>query len=864
MQYYIYVAKKSAISLVNEKRQSKWAAAFLSLREPLMPSKKLLAVLNLGALLAFAGPAFAQTTPWTFDQAAGTLSGDAVWSPAPHYGTTGLLVSGHGSLDSPQPAVDTSQSFTVSAWVKLKQVGGYQTFVSVDGDQVSGFFLQLRASGTFAFTMLDADKPAGGAFAASLLPVQAGVWYNLVGVHDAAAKTNSLYVNGLPMQTVPCAASWKATGHTEIGRGKFNGQPVDFVNGEIDDVHLVPGVALDKRQLAAIAAQTRVLDSTLTLDLSRPGTPISPLLYGLMIEDISHSIDGGLYAELIQNRALNDDPKTPVHWSLAPGSAGTLSLDTKQPVPNTALTHSLRLDITKAGGFVGVVNDGYWGIPIQPHTPYRVSFYAKASAGYSGIGTAMLQLGNSSTGATSAIRGLTTEWKKYTLTLKTGQIPPSSDSKFEIAVFGAGTVWLTQISLMPPTYHNRPNGSRTDLMEKLAALHPAFLRLPGGNFLEGNTVAERFIWKQTRGDISQRPGHPDPWGYRSSDGYGLLEYLEWCEDLHMQPILAVFAGYALGGEHVDAGPKLTPYVRDALDEIEYATGGVSTKWGAVRAADGHPKPFFVPYVEIGNEDSFDKSGSYEGRFAQFAEAVSASYPAIKIIATMPVKSRRPDLVDDHFYRAAADFEADWQHYDSYDRSAPKIFVGEYASQEGSPTPNLAGALGDAAFMAGFERNADVVMLAAYAPLLVNVNPNASQWGTNLIGFNALQSYVSPAYYTQQLFSLYHGDTTIPAALTGGGGLSYCAGRVHSSGTVYVKVVNPLGFAQTCTVTLNGIGSVEANGTQITLSSASPADTNTMAAPNKIVPVRTELTGLSRTFRHVFPPYSLTVLKLSVK
>ena len=818
----------------------------------------------LGLTLIAVGSAYAQTAPWTFGKSAGTLTGDAAWAPSPRYGASGLTVSA-GSLDVPEPVVDTRQSFTVSAWVKLARLGGFQTFVSIDGAQVSGFYLQMRDSGAFAFAMIDRDAPGGSGIAASPLPVSPGVWYNLVGVHDAQAKTNSLYVNGVLMQTVPFAGSWQAAGHTEIGRGKFNGQPVDFVHGEIDDVHLTQGVVLDKPALAAIAAQTHALDPTLTLDLSHPGVSISPLLYGLMIEDISHSIDGGLYAELIQNRALNDDPKTPVHWSLVPGSMGTLSLDKTQPVPNTALTNSLRLDVTQAGQTVGAANDGYWGIPVKPQTRYTASFYAKASPSYSGPLTASLQEAIDGTPLASAVTpNLTVDWKKYTVTLTTGQTGPSADNKLVVSAHGVGTVWLTQVSLLPPTYHSRPNGSRIDLMQKLAAMKPSFLRLPGGNFLEGNTIAERFDWKQTVGDISQRPGHPDPWGYRSDDGYGLLEYLEWCEDLHMKAVLGVFAGYALGGEYVPAGPGLTPYVQDALDEIEYATGDIHTQWGAVRAKDGYPAPFLVPYVEVGNEDWFDKSGSYDGRFAQFYDAIHAKYPHIQIIATMPVKSRKPDVVDDHFYRPAAEFEADFRHYDSYDRTGPKIFVGEYASQEGTPTPNLSGALGDAAFMTGFERNADVVVLASYAPLLVNISPKGSQWGTNLIGFNALESYVSPAYYTQQLFSLYHGDRTVPATLTGGSGLAYCASRVGATGTVYVKVVNALASPQTATVTLTGAAAIAPTGTAWVLSSANLTDTNTLAASNKVVPVQSKISGVGRTFRHVFPPYSLTVLKLSAK
>ena len=823
-------------------------------------------IVLLGAAAFCAPTASAQNAPWTFGEGAGTLAGDAAWAPGAKYGAEGLVLSGHGSLDVPAPVVDTRQSFTVSAWVTLKQVGGFQTFVSQDSSAISGFFLQIRDSGTFGFTMFPGDQMQGAVVAASPLTVQPGVWYNIIGVHDAAAQTISIYVNGILQQTQPFRSPWQATGHTEIGRGKYNGQPVDFVNGEIDDVHLTQGVVLDKPQMAAIAARTHALDSAMTIHLAQTGPRISPLLYGLMIEDINHSIDGGLYGELLQNRALKDNPTDPVHWSvISAGGDVSLALDTTQPVPSTALTNSLRLDIQAAGRGVGVANDGYWGIPVRPRTTYHASFYAKAGAGFTGPLTVSLQSADTRTGyASAATPALTANWKKYTLTLTTAQTAASVGNRFVVTAHGAGTVWLTQLSLMPPMYHNRPNGSRLDLMQKLAAMHPAFLRMPGGNYLEGNTIAERFDWKQTVGDISQRPGHPDPWGYRSDDGYGLLEYLDWCEDLHMQTVLAVFAGYALGGEHVAAGPGLTPYVQDALDEIEYATGSVHTKWGAVRVQDGHPAPFPVPYVEVGNEDFFDKSGSYNGRFAQFYDAIRAKYPHIQIIATTPVTSRRPDVLDDHFYRAAGDFEGDTHHYDHYDRAAPKIFVGEYASQEGKPTPNLSGALGDAAFMTGFERNADVVVLASYAPLLVDVNPGASQWPTNLIGFDALNSYVSPAYYTQQLFSLYHGDRVVPATLTGGSGLAYCVSKVSRAGTLYVKIVNGLGLPQTATLTLTGAKTIAPVGTAIVLSSANLSATNTLAAPNKVKPVVSRLMGIGSHFRHVFPPYSLTVLVLKAR
>ena len=516
-----------------------------------------------------------------------------------------------------------------------------------------------------------------------------------------------------------------------------------------------------------LALPTQAAPGHLTVQVDRPGVKISPTFSGLMIEDISHSIDGGLYAELIQNRAFKN-ADTPVHWASVQdgGGAGTITLDTDNPVPGTALTNSLRLDITSAGAGqrVGVANDGYWGIPVVPNQTDRASFYAKAAPGFHGPLTVAIESADGQTVAASAsIPAIGPDWKKYALTLTTGSnVAVSAANRFVISAQSPGTVWLSQVSLMPPTYHNRPNGARIDLMEKLSAMHPRFLRLPGGNYLEGNTLAERFDWKKTIGDISQRPGHQDPWGYRSDDGFGLLEYLEWCEDLHMQPVLAVFAGYALNGKFIPAGPELTPFVQDALDEIEYVTGGPNTKWGARRTADGHPASFPLTYVEISNEDG---GPSYNSRFAQFYDAIKAKYPKLKIIATSHVTSRKPDVVDDHYYRSAAEMARDSGHYDGYDRKGPKIFVGEWASIEGNPTPTVQAAIGDAAWLTGLERNSDLVVIEAYAPLMVNVNPGAAQWGTNLIGLDALGSFNSPSYYVQQMFAANIGDVVLPTTLT---------------------------------------------------------------------------------------------------
>lgn len=522
----------------------------------------------------------------------------------------------------------------------------------------------------------------------------------------------------------------------------------------------------------AVIAAAQIASATppaqLIIDVDRPGIRISPIFYGLMTEEINHSYDGGLYAELIRNRAFKDDTSAPVHWSLikADDASAQMSLDRSNPVNTTALTTSLKLQIqsTGSGGRVGAANEGFWGIAVKPQTEYRATLYLRAAQGFTGPIIVSLESSDGrTTFASASIDSITTTWRKYTLTLRTGDITSSKENRFVVSASSPGTVWIGFASLFPPTFNNRPNGNRIDLMEKLAALRPAFLRFPGGNYLEGNTIPERFDWKKTIGPLEQRPGHMGPWGYRSSDGMGLLEFLLWCEDLKMEPVLGVYAGYSLRRQRV-TGAALEPFIQEALDEIEYIIGDQSTRWGRQRAIDGHPEPFKLRYVEIGNEDFFDRSGSYEQRFAAFYDAIKAKYPQMQIIATMPVRSRRPDVIDDHFYRSSAAMQRDAARYDHYDRSGPKIFVGEWATTEGSPTGNLNAALGDAAWLTGLERNSDVVIMQAYAPLLVNVNPGASQWGTNLIGYDALGSFGSPTYYVLKMFAENRSDVVLPSQL----------------------------------------------------------------------------------------------------
>jgi alpha-N-arabinofuranosidase len=605
---------------------------------------------------------------------------------------------------------------------------------------------------------------------------------------------------------------------------------------------------------------------TLSIQVDRPTAKVSPMLYGLMTEEINFSYDGGLYAELVRDRAVGHGWGALQHWTLVErgSSAAKVAVD-ETTGPSAALPRSLKVSVTSATAAApaGIQNDGYWGIAVRPRTTYSGSFYAKTDS--NGI-PVTVSLVNDETGAVAAsatVTRLSGDWRPFTFTLKTEEVPVSANNHLILTIPRPATVWFDLVSLFPPTFLDRPHGNRIDLMEKLAAMHPKFLRLPGGNYLEGDHIAERFEWKRTIGPWVDRPTHPSPWHYRSSDGMGLLEFLEWCEDLKIEPVLAVYAGYSMAQEHVEPGPALEPYIQDALDEIEYATGGADTWWGAERARDGHAEPFPLHYVEIGNEDWFDKSGSYDGRFAQYFKAIKKRYPNLQLIATTPVKSVKPDVLDEHFYMSAEESLGDAGHYDKADRNGPKIFVGEWATREGEPTPNLEAALGDAAWMTGMERNSDLIIMASYAPLFVNVNPGGMQWETDLIGYDALSSYGSPSYWAQVMFGSYLGTEVVATALTDAGPRMYASvTRDDKLRKLFIKVVNTSSETAPVTISLSGVEKVQPEAKLVTLSGKTPNATNTITNPEAIVPVEQKVTVDAPKFQQSFAPYSINVLEVS--
>jgi len=635
----------------------------------------------------------------------------------------------------------------------------------------------------------------------------------------------------------------------------------------------------------AASASLLTAAPSFTVDVEHPSGKVSPRLYGLMTEEINHCYDGGLYAELIRNRAFLDDAEKPVHWSVVndEASRAAISLDRANSY-NDKLTTSLRLTVDKATRDhpAGVANSGYWGVPVRANTRYRASLLVRADSAFSGPLTVSIASEDGKlVYASERISGLAPEWKRFEVTLKTGRVAPTAKVRLRITLDQPGAVWLGLVSLFPPTWNDRPNGLRRDLVQMLVDLKPRFLRFPGGNYLEGDTVETRFEWKRTLGPIDQRHGHPCPWGYRSTDGMGLLEFLEWCEDMKAEPVLAVYAGYSLRGVHVNPGADLEPYVQEALEEIEYVAGDTSTLWGARRAKDGHPKPFKFTYVEIGNEDWFDKSNSYDARFAQFHDAIKARYPHLKTISTtandqpekLRVHSRKPDMIDEHYYRSTDEFLRMSPDYArKYDRAGPEIFVGEWAAHEDAkikpwdaaakqqpPTPSMKAALGDAAFMAAMERNSDLILMQCYAPLFVNVNPGARQWRPDLIGYDALSAYGSPSYYAMRMFSQNLGDEILPVEL-GETSIQGAATRDRKTGEIFVKLVNPRPEPEMLKIALKGIVSLASKASVITLA-AKPEDTNSIEHPRNVVPTTTTIRGLEPVFNYTVPPHSIVVLKM---
>lgn len=504
--------------------------------------------------------------------------------------------------------------------------------------------------------------------------------------------------------------------------------------------------------------------AVLTVDLDQPGKKVSPLLYGAFFEEINHAGDGGLYAELVRNRSFEDGP-TPEGWSLVreAGGQGQISLDRARPL-NAAQRQSLRLEIGAGGGRVGAANGGYWGIAVQPGKEYRLSLWAR-SAGSGGPLTASLESAAGTVYASGKITGIGPEWSRHELRLRSSGNDPAA--RLVLSGSTPGTVWLDMVSLFPKdTWKGRPNGLRADLARMVQEMKPRFVRFPGGCFVEGDVLENAFRWKTTVGPIEERPGHSNAkWGYRSTDGLGYHEYLQFCEDLGAEPLYVINCGMACSFSSNECVPveELGPWVQDALDAIEYANGPVTSKWGAQRARNGHPEPFRLKYLQIGNENGWGNTlPLYEERYRRFAEAVKQRYPEVRLISCVPLRTQRVEMVDDHYYNTPEWFLNNAHLYDRYDRSRPKVYVGEYAVTQKCGQGNLRAAVAEAAFMLGLERNADIIEMASYAPLFVNVRDR--KWNPDAICFDSASAYGTPSYHVQKLFADNWPEEVLPTRL----------------------------------------------------------------------------------------------------
>ncbi len=509
---------------------------------------------------------------------------------------------------------------------------------------------------------------------------------------------------------------------------------------------LFPALAI---ALSAVPVQAQV---KLGFDFKNRGQLVTEDHYGIFFEEINHAGDGGLYAELVRNRSFEEDMNTPLAWS-AVGNA-TMSL-TREDLLNTVQQRALRVNIGAANG--GVRNEGYWGINVVSGRTYTLSFWLRAEGTYEGVITAELQnAGGGQLGQTAINVRATREWQKLTATIRA----TGNEAQGRLVLKGSvkGVIYLDVVSLFPPTFKNRPNGCREDLAQMLAALHPRFMRFPGGCYIEGayaDGATNRFEWKKSVGPIEERPGHLNRnWGYRVTDGLGYHELLQLSEDLGAHALFVVNMG--IGHDWKVDENNIDPFIQEALDAIEYANGSATeTFYGRLRAQNGHPEPFDLKYLEIGNEQEFMLNrDDYMRRYMQFYTAIKTRWPQLHLVAdsyyfdnvTEPV-----ELKDEHYYDTPDFFISQYGRYDNQSKSSTHIYVGEYAVTKNCGFwGNMNAAIGEAVFMQGCENNSEAVTMMSYAPIFTHEENYA--WRPDMIRFNSSLSYGTPSYYVQRMFS----------------------------------------------------------------------------------------------------------------
>lgn len=606
----------------------------------------------------------------------------------------------------------------------------------------------------------------------------------------------------------------------------------------------------------------------LVVQTNKIGAPVQPTMYGLFFEDINYAADGGLYAEMIKNRSF-EFPENFMGWEIFG------HVDLKNDGPFERNPHYVRLSNPgHPHKWTGIENEGFFGVSFKAGEEYRFSVWARVpDGGSSKIRVELVDtkaMGETQTMTQQEITIDSKEWKKYTVILK----PETSVTKGKLRIFLSKpehTVDLEHISLFPvDTWNGHENGMRKDLAQALADLKPGIFRFPGGCIVEGTDIDTRYDWKKTVGPVENRPLNENRWHYTfphrffpdyfQSYGLGFYEFFLLSEEIGSEPLPVLNVGLACQYQNDDmhahiAVDSLQPYIQDALDLIEFANGDTSTKWGALRAEMGHPAPFNLKFIGVGNEQW---GPEYVERLEPFIKAIRAKYPDIKIIGSSGPNSEgkefdylwpemtrlKADLVDEHFYRPESWFLSQGARYDNYDRKGPKVFAGEYACHgRGKKYNHYNAALLEAAFMTGLERNADVVHMATYAPLFAHVE--GWQWRPDMIWYDNNNSVRTASYYVQQLFSENKGTNVVPLTMDkknvtgaeGQNGLFASAVYDKDRNEYIVKVANTSSEPQELNIKLAGLKKkdVITGVTAQTLSTKDLDSENTLEEPNKIVP-----------------------------
>ena len=636
--------------------------------------------------------------------------------------------------------------------------------------------------------------------------------------------------------------------------------------------------------------------TNLEVNIANTVTKIQPTMFGLFFEDINFAADGGLYAEMIKNRSFEFE--TPLMGWKQPNTNRN-SLNKKSGVATTLKTlenksnpNFCRVIVNADKGF-SMINEGFRGMGIKKDARYNLSLKAANHNGaFKKIIIQFIDKDQKVLGETSIVP-IASDWKNYTTQLTaTGT---EAKAQLKITFEGTGTIDLDMISLFPEdTWKNRKNGLRKDIVQLLYDMKPGFLRFPGGCIVEGKVLANRYQWKKTIGDVENRETMINRWNtefrekpapdYFQSFGLGFFEYFQLSEDIGAAPLPILNCGMACQyntGELVPMA-ELDPYVQDALDLIEFANGGTETAWGRLRADMGHPKPFNLKHIGVGNEQW---GPDYIERYKVFEKAIKAKYPNIIIVSgsgpspdgeffdygMKELKKLNAEIIDEHYYKSPEWFKENVTRYDNYDRKGPKIFAGEYAAhpkgvEDGPKENNWLAALSESAFMTGLERNADVVYLSSYAPLMAHIE--AWQWSPDMIWFNNLESYGSANYYVQKLFATNKGTDLITITkngkpLTGQNDLFSSAVKDVNTKEVILKLINTSATAQETEIDLKG-SKLQSKGTIITLTSANLNDVNSFAEPTKISPTEHDFKLKGEKAQITLPAYSVTVLKLKMK